>query len=227
MNKLSKILVVSATAILSLTSEITIAKEPISKEPRLHTDDKPGLKCIQMMDRQTIRDAIDYPGAYEFGYQQGIAARGKGASMQPPSDGGELARGYGDGYQFKPYAGQATTVPTENKVTCGCRTRILKDVVFLEDIEATCKPSRQEIYVSKSDAYHADAYSDGYREGTASKAKRETYQARSAGGEFARGFEDGYFGRRNTGQRYTELPVKDYSCNCRLIIKRNNLDTEY
>ena len=227
MNKLSRILVISATALLSLTSEVTIAKEPIAKELRPHTDDKPGLKCIQKSERQTVRDALNYPGAYESGYQQGIEARGKGSSMQPPKNEGEVARGYIDGYQFKPYAGQVTTVPTENKVTCGCRTRILKDVVFREDIEATCQPDLQEIYVPKSDAYHANAYSDGYREGTASKAKSETYRARSAGGEFARGFEDGYFGRRNTGQRYTELLVKDYSCNCRLIIKRNNLDSEY
>jgi hypothetical protein len=221
-NKLTKILVVSATALFSLTSEVTIAKES-----RPHTDDKPGLKCVEMTDRQTVRDPLNYPGAYESGYQQGTAARGKGASSQSPTDEGELARGYADGYQLKPYSEQVTTVPTENRVTCGCRTRILKDVVFLEDIEATCKPNRREIAVSKSDAYHANAYSDGYREGTASKANRETYRARSAGGEFARGFEDGYFGRRNTGQRYTELPIKDYRCNCRLIIRRNNLDSEY
>ncbi len=222
MSKISRILIVSAAALLSLNSGATIAKEY-----RSHTDDKPGLKCVQMTDRQTIRDAINYPGAYESGYQQGIEARSKGASMQLPKNEGEFARGYIDGYQSKPYSGQVTTVPTENRVTCGCRTRILKDIVFREEIEATCKPNRQEISTSPSDAYHANAYSDGYREGTASKANRETYQARSAGGEFTRGFEDGYFGRRNTGQRYTELPVKDYRCNCRLIIRRNNLDTEY
>jgi hypothetical protein len=221
-SKVNRILIVSVTALLSLNSQVTIAKEY-----RSHTDDKPGLKCVQMTDRQTIRDAINYPGAYESGYQQGIAARGKGDRMQPPATEGELARGYIDGYQFKPYSGQVTTVPTENRVACGCRTRILKDIVFRAEIEATCEPHRQEIAAAPSDAYHANAYSDGYQEGTASKAKRETYQARSAGGEFARGFEDGYFGRRNTGQRYTELPIKDYRCNCRLIIRRNNLDTEY
>jgi hypothetical protein len=221
-NKLSRILVISATALLSLNSEVTIAKEY-----RPHTDSNPGLKCVQTSERQTVRDPLNYPGAYESGYQQGTAARGKGTSMQPPKNEGEVARGYIDGYQFKPYSGQVTTVPTENRVTCGCRTRILKDIVFREEIEATCKPDLQEIFVAKSDAYHANAYSDGYQEGTASKAKSETYQARSAGGEFARGFEDGYFGRRNTGQRYTELPIKDYRCNCRLTIRRNNLDSEY
>ena len=147
--------------------------------------------------------------------------------MQPPTNEGEVARGYIDGYQFKPYSGQVTTVPTENRVRCGCRTRILKDVVFREEIEDTCKPARLEIFVSKSDAYHPDAYSDGYREGSASKAKNENYRARSAGGEFARGFENGYFGRRNTGQRYTDLPIKDYCCNCSLTIKRGNLDSNY
>jgi hypothetical protein len=218
-NKLSRILVVSATALLSLTSEVTIAKES-----RPHTDSNPGLKCVQTSERQTVRDSLNYPGAYESGYQQGTEARGKGSSMQPPKNEGEVARGYIDGYHLKPYSGQVSTVPTENRVTCGCRTRILKDIVFREEIEATCKPNLQEISAAQS---HANAYSDGYREGTASKAKSETYQARSAGGEFARGFEDGYFGRRNTGQRYTELPVKDYRCNCRLIIRRNNLDSEY
>ena len=73
----------------------------------------------------------------------------------------------------------------------------------------------------RRDAYHPQAYTNGYREGMASKAKRETYQARSAGSEFTRGFEDGYFGRANSGQRYTAMPVKDYRCQCRL-----NLVTE-
>lgn len=217
-----------STSGLLLASQATIAKEDRNpREYRTHTDDRPGVKCVMMTARRTVRDALYYPGAYESGYQQGIEARAKGSSMQPPSDGGEVARGYVDGYQLNPYAVQVTTVPTENRVACGCRTRILKDVVFREDMEATCKPERQELYVAKSAAYHAEAYSDGYREGSASKAKSETYRARTAGGEFARGFEDGYFGRRNTGQRYTEVLVKDYSCNCRLIIRRNNLDSEY
>jgi hypothetical protein len=113
-------------------------------------------------------------------------------------------------------------------VTCGCRTRILKDIIFKEEIEATCRAERQESTATwQSDAYNATAYADGYREGVESKAKRETYQVRSAGGEFARGFEDGYFGRKSTGQRYTATPVKDYQCKCRLVIKRNNLDVEY
>ena len=222
MNKLTKIVIVSATSLLSCSDRIAIASEP-----RVHTDSKPGLQCLASTDRQTVRDGINYPGAYESGYQQGTEARVRGASLQPPTDNGEFARGYTDGYQLKPYVGQLVTVPTYNKINCGCRTRILKDVVFRDEIEATCKPGREEIEPGKSDAYHANAYTDGYREGIDSKAKRETYRAKSAGGEFARGFEDGYFGRRSTGQRYTELPVKDYRCKCRLTIRHDNLDTEY
>ena len=207
-----------ATSGLLLASQTMNAKE--KRQYRFHTNDNPGVKCVEMTARSTLRDALNYPGAYESGYQQGIEARAKGSSMQLPSNEGEVARGYRDGYRFKPYAFQVTTVPNENRVTCGCRTRILKDVVFQEEMEASCKPERLEIDVAKSDAYHADAYNDGYREGSASKAKNETYRARSAGGEFARGFEDGYFGRRSTGQRYTEVPVQDYRCQCQLIIQK-------
>jgi hypothetical protein len=221
-NKFSSIIIIG-TSLLLLVSPATLSKEsrpPTKTEYRVHTDSNPGFKCVSTADRKTIRDLLNYPGAYESGYVRGTNDRVRGASMQPPADRGEVSLGYIDGYGLKPYSGQLNTVPTENRVNCRCRTQTLKDVVFKEDLEATCKPIKEEISVSKSDAYHANAYSDGYREGTASKAKRDNYQARSAGGEFARGFEDGYFGRSDSGQRYTEVLPEDYRCDCRLIIRR-------
>jgi hypothetical protein len=212
-----------AIALVAVSSQFAIAGEP-----RPHTDKNPGLKCIATTEKQTVRDATNYPGAYESGYQQGNSDRLKNSGFQPPTNVGELARGYNNGYQLQPYIGQTTTVPTENRVTCGCRTRILKDIVFTEEVEATCRSERQEsTAIWQNDGYNATAYVDGYREGLESKSKRETYQIRSAGGEFARGFEDGFFGRKSTGQRYTAVPVKDYQCKCRLVIKRQNLDAEY
>jgi hypothetical protein len=217
-SKLSRIVIVGAITLLSLSGEVSIARERRQK-----AESKPNLECVVDTDRDTVRDLINYPGAYESGYKQGTQTRMRAGSFQPPAD-GELGRGYTDGYHLKPYTGQGTTVATYNKVRCGCHTRILKDAVFEDDIEATCKADREEIPSGSSDAYNPTAYTDGYLEGIRSKTKRETYQARFAGGEFARGFEDGYFGRRSTGQRYTELPVKDYKCKCRLIIKHHDVD---
>ena len=221
-SKLSRIIIVSAIALLSLSGEVAL-----TRERRANTEHKVGLECVVDTDRNTIRDLINYPGAYESGYRQGTQSRIRSASFQPPSNDGEIARGYADGYHLKPYVGQITTVPTYNKVNCGCHTRILKDAVFEKNLEATCKSDREEIQSVNSDAYNPTAYTDGYLEGIRSKTNRQTFQARSAGGEFARGFEDGYFGRRSTGQRYTELPVKDYKCKCSLLIKHRDLDVEY
>jgi hypothetical protein len=195
------------------------------REHRIHSNSEPGVQCVVSSKRSTIRDAVNYPGAYEEGYIQGANARTSAASFQSPTRNGELARGYAAGYERKAYAGQLTIVPTVNDVSCGCRTRILKDVLFRSALEVSCSSERSEFEsTEQSDAYHPQAYNDGYREGMASKAKRETYQARSAGGEFARGFEDGYFGRANSGQRYTVMPVKDYRCQCRLnlVTEREN-----
>ena len=208
-----------------------VAKEtPARKdrEHRVHSNSEPGVQCVVASKRRTIRDPLNYPGAYEEGYIQGTNARVSAVSFQSPTKDGELARGYADGYQLKPYAGQQITVPTVNDVRCGCRTRILKDTIFRTELDVTCKSERIATEsLDQSDAYHPQAYSDGYREGIASKAKRETYQARTAGGEFARGFEDGYFGRANSGQRYTALPIKDYQCQCRLLITTDDrLDLE-
>ncbi len=49
---------------------------------------------------------------------------------------------------------------------------------------------------------HPTAYNDGYREGLQSARKGEKYEPRSTGGEFARGFDDAYYGRVATGQEY-------------------------
>jgi hypothetical protein len=55
-------------------------------------------------------------------------------------------------------------------------------------------------------ANHPRAYTDGYRQGQQSFRDGETYKPRTAGGEFARGFEDGYFNRPYTGQKVVVLP---------------------
>ncbi len=200
---------------------------PVPKQPRVHSDTEPGVKCLITSERRTLRDALYYPGAYEEGYLQGNNARSRAGSFQSPTREGELARGYTDGYQLKPYAGQQTTIPTVNDVRCGCSTRILKDVLFRTNLDVACKSDRTETEsTERSDAYHPQAYNDGYREGIASKANRETYRAKTAGGEFTRGFEDGYFGRANSGQRYTALPIKDYQCQCQLLLKSTTADRE-
>jgi len=55
-------------------------------------------------------------------------------------------------------------------------------------------------------ADHPHAYADGYRQGEQSFRNREAYKPRTAGGEFARGFEDGYFNRSYTGQEVVLPP---------------------
>jgi hypothetical protein len=57
------------------------------------------------------------------------------------------------------------------------------------------------IYSQSEAADHFNAYADGYRQGQQSFRKGRAYQPRTAGGEFARGFEDGYFNRPYTGQK--------------------------
>jgi hypothetical protein len=51
--------------------------------------------------------------------------------------------------------------------------------------------------------YHPNAYDNGYREGAESARKQESYQPRTAAGEFSRGFDDGYYSRPYTGQKNT------------------------
>jgi hypothetical protein len=51
--------------------------------------------------------------------------------------------------------------------------------------------------------YHPQAYADGYRQGQQSAKRGNNYQPRTAGGEFGRGFDDGYYGREFSGQKQT------------------------
>gem|GEM_PF-1135296 len=68
------------------------------------------------------------------------------------------------------------------------------------DPVVSCYPVTENRVLKESAANHPHAYADGYREGEQSARNREAYQPRTAGGEFARGFEDGYFNRPYTGQ---------------------------
>ncbi|MEH1900071.1 MAG: hypothetical protein V7L04_01280 [Nostoc sp.] len=54
--------------------------------------------------------------------------------------------------------------------------------------------------VLKSAADHPDAYANGFREGEQSARNRVAYKPRTAGGEFARGFQDGYLNLPYAGQ---------------------------
>ena len=69
------------------------------------------------------------------------------------------------------------------------------------DIYSVCYPITQQ-QVAQDAADHPSAYRDGYREGRESARDGEAYRPRSAGGEFARGYEDGYYGRSFAGQQY-------------------------
>jgi hypothetical protein len=56
--------------------------------------------------------------------------------------------------------------------------------------------------VIQNPADHANAYAEGYSEGRQEARRGKTYKPRSAGGEFGRGFDDGYYNRPFTGQQY-------------------------
>ncbi|MGK7945505.1 MAG: hypothetical protein AB4058_13645 [Microcystaceae cyanobacterium] len=58
-------------------------------------------------------------------------------------------------------------------------------------------------------ANHPSAYQDGYGEGRLSAQRGDKYEPRTAGGEFGRGFDDGYYGNNNTGQN-PNATVQDY-----------------
>lgn len=91
----------------------------------------------------------------------------------------------------------ATTLVT---FTTGCAS-----IFFAQPARAVCYPVTER-HVVRDSVNHPDAYLDGYREGQQSARKTEEYRPRTAGGEFARGFEDGYYGRSFAGQ---EFVVKD------------------
>jgi hypothetical protein len=57
-------------------------------------------------------------------------------------------------------------------------------------------------FVNQDPAYHPRAYSDGFRQGRESAKRGNSYKERTAGGEFARGFEDGYYGKEFRGQKH-------------------------
>ncbi|ARV57793.1 hypothetical protein BZZ01_03340 [Nostocales cyanobacterium HT-58-2] len=57
--------------------------------------------------------------------------------------------------------------------------------------------------VDEDPAYHPQAYADGYRQGQQSAKNGDKYKPRTAGGEFSRGFDDGYYGRAFSGQKQT------------------------
>ncbi|MDZ7965147.1 MAG: hypothetical protein RM368_09240 [Nostoc sp. DedSLP03] len=54
--------------------------------------------------------------------------------------------------------------------------------------------------VLNSAANHPNAYTNGFREGQQSARNREAYKPRTVGGEFARGFQDGYLNLPYAGQ---------------------------
>ncbi len=73
-----------------------------------------------------------------------------------------------------------------------------------------CYPVTQPNII-RNPADHPDAYTDGYSEGRQSRRNGDVYKPRTAGGEFSRGFEDGYFGRRFSGQKYAVRDRIEYN----------------
>ncbi|MEA5571533.1 hypothetical protein [Calothrix sp. UHCC 0171] len=79
-----------------------------------------------------------------------------------------------------------------------------------------CYPVTQWL-LDQDPGYHPRAYSDGYRQGSESAKKGNAYKPRTAGGEFGRGFDDGYYGREFSGQKHivanAYLPFTTSECN--------------
>lgn len=71
----------------------------------------------------------------------------------------------------------------------------------LAGIYDVCYPVT-ESYIAINPADHPGAYAEGYSEGRQNRSHGHAYKPRTAGGEFGRGFEDGYYERPFTGQRY-------------------------
>ncbi len=80
--------------------------------------------------------------------------------------------------------------------------------LFLGVGESYCYPVAHIHQNSAAD--HPGAYRDGYIQGRQSASKRESYKPRTAGGEFAQGFRDGYYGRPFTGQKYVVPDTVQY-----------------
>ncbi|MDF5730230.1 MAG: hypothetical protein PUP92_19975 [Rhizonema sp. PD38] len=73
---------------------------------------------------------------------------------------------------------------------------------------ASCYPD-----VRQNSAYHPQAYADGYTQGQRSAVDGDKYERRTAGGEFARGFSDGYYGKEFAGQKIV-VPDRYVSGGC-------------
>ncbi|HEY9652212.1 MAG TPA: hypothetical protein V6C95_16235 [Coleofasciculaceae cyanobacterium] len=91
------------------------------------------------------------------------------------------------------------------------------------DTQTVCYPVTQA-QVIQNPADHPNAYADGYSEGRQSARKGETYRPRTAGGEFGRGYNDGYYGRDFTGQEYSVANRVEYytSQQCNTYTTHNN-----
>lgn len=80
-------------------------------------------------------------------------------------------------------------------------TSLLSPQVAKADRVLYCNPVTSN-QLSSNSVNRSNAYANGYREGQQKARDREAYKPRTEGGEFARGFEDGYFNLRYTGQVY-------------------------
>ncbi|MFH7027970.1 MAG: hypothetical protein ACHBN1_21865 [Heteroscytonema crispum UTEX LB 1556] len=96
----------------------------------------------------------------------------------------------------------ATTGFLLNNQPAQAHRRYYRDRIFYDRLYPTryCYPVTQWL-VDEDPAYHPQAYADGYRQGKNSAKKGEAYKPRTAGGEFARGFDDGYYAREFAGQK--------------------------
>jgi hypothetical protein len=95
-------------------------------------------------------------------------------------------------------------------------------VASASEVVTVCKPVTTTNVVRDA-AAHAGAYQDGFGEGRLSASRGETYKPRSVGGEFARGFDDGYYGRSFTGQEYAIRDrVQSYTTQQCQNVQKNN-----
>lgn len=63
-----------------------------------------------------------------------------------------------------------------------------------------CHPITENRAIKESAVDQPHAYADGFREGEQSARNRVAYKPRTVGGEFARGFQDGYLNLPYAGQ---------------------------
>jgi hypothetical protein len=71
----------------------------------------------------------------------------------------------------------------------------------LADRVIYCTPETQT-NVSRDPGNYPHAYADGYQDGQESFREGQDYRHQRQGGEFARGFQDGYYNHPYTGQKY-------------------------